>query len=296
MECTTATIETTNINGRSAVSTMQYKYPLKFLHIANPAKVSPGRNNEAHTTAWIYEINYGGGLVSGDTIQIDLNVGENTTMVVTGQSSMKIYKSKEKGKHSKHHILGTVEKNALMCLAFPPVTCYAGSEYEQSQIIKLKDESASAVVVEWTTSGRIALGESWDFSFFQTCNEVWLGNELLIRDAVKLTDADGTPTVKERMFPYTSIATVIIVGSKVLPYATLAEEQVRKTQLEKPSANGVPAILSTASLLKKGLGTREKTVGSVIKIAGETPAQVLQFFQSFLAPLWSDLLGDDPYK
>ncbi len=60
--------------------------------------------------------------------------------------------------------------------------------------------------------------------------------------------------------------------------------------------SGVPAILSTASLLKKGLGTREKTVGSVIKIAGETPAQVLQFFQSFLAPLWSDLLGDDPYK
>ncbi len=41
------------------------------------------------------------------------------------------------------------------------------------------------------------------------------------------------------MFPYTSIATVIIVGSKVLPYATLAEEQVRKTQLEKPSAKYV---------------------------------------------------------
>lgn len=95
----------------------------------------------------------------------------------------------------------TVGKNGLLCLAFPAVTCYAGnflvkllklalliliagSNYIQTQTLKLEDVSAGAIIVEWMTSGRVAMGESWDFDSFRTENEIWLGGELLIRDAV----------------------------------------------------------------------------------------------------------------
>jgi len=142
------------------------------------------------------------------------------------------------------------------------------------------------------------MGESWDFASFRTDNEIWLGEELLIRDAVRLSNDDAPPTVKERMNPYTSIATIAIVGSRLLPYATKALEEVNKKQIQigKNLPKGFPPQICTASALKGGKGGKDAVVGTVLKVAAETSSQVLEFIHSMLGGVWEDVLGDDPYK
>ena len=44
------------------------------------------------TCQWLYVITFGGGLVEGDNISLDVKVGEHCTVVVTTQASTKVIK------------------------------------------------------------------------------------------------------------------------------------------------------------------------------------------------------------
>jgi len=152
-------------------------------------------------------------------------------------------------------------------------------------------------MVEWTTSGRIAMGESWAFNVLETTNEVWLDGSLLIREAMRLSDKDGPPSVKERMHPYTTMASVIMVGPRVLPYAKTALELVNKMQVKSNhKSDNHRELVCSASALKVLKAGQEHTVGVVVKVAAETSAQVVEFIHTVLSTAWKELLGDDPYK
>ena len=42
------------------------------------------------TCQWLYIITFGGGLVEGDNVAVDVKVGENCTVVVTTQATTKV--------------------------------------------------------------------------------------------------------------------------------------------------------------------------------------------------------------
>lgn len=48
---------------------------------------------------------------------------------------------------------------------------------------------------------------------------------------VRLSNDDAPPTVRERMHPYTSMVTIAMVGSRLLPYAMRALDEVNKQQI-----------------------------------------------------------------
>lgn len=49
---------------------------------------------------------------------------------------------------------------------------------------------------------------------------------------MRLSNSDGPPTVKERMHTYTSMATIIIVGARLLPCAEHVYNVISKMQVE----------------------------------------------------------------
>ncbi|KAH7430093.1 hypothetical protein KP509_09G083200 [Ceratopteris richardii] len=44
---------------------------------------------------WIYSLSYGGGLVSGDLLYVQVEVGVESTTVLTTQASTKVYKARD---------------------------------------------------------------------------------------------------------------------------------------------------------------------------------------------------------
>ncbi|TKY45582.1 Urease accessory protein D [Spatholobus suberectus] len=66
------------VGGRSSLISCFSRYPLKFII---PKKVGSS-NTDA---VWVYALNYGGGIVSGDHISCKFSVGDACTMGLTTQ-------------------------------------------------------------------------------------------------------------------------------------------------------------------------------------------------------------------
>lgn len=50
----------------------------------------PGFASSVPSCQWLYVITFGGGLVEGDNVSLDVKVGEQCTVVVTTQASTKV--------------------------------------------------------------------------------------------------------------------------------------------------------------------------------------------------------------
>lgn len=63
---------------------------LLFFFLSQLKFLVPGFASSVPTCQWLYIITFGGGLVEGDNVAVDVKVGENCTVVVTTQASTKV--------------------------------------------------------------------------------------------------------------------------------------------------------------------------------------------------------------
>ncbi|MED6151069.1 hypothetical protein PIB30_078758 [Stylosanthes scabra] len=153
------------VGGRSSVVHCFSRYPLKFII---PKKVGSSRTD----AVWVYALNYGGGIVSGDQILSKFSVRDCCTMVLTTQGSTKVYKSVG-SKCSRQILEARVGSDALLAIIPDPVTCFSTARYYQKQVFNLSSNS-NLVIVDWITSGRHESGEKWDFDLYRSVNNIFL--------------------------------------------------------------------------------------------------------------------------
>ena len=119
-------LELRRIAGRTAATRIAATAPLKLL--------APRRPGHA---AWIYTSTYGGGLVAGDEIDLQVRLGPGACGVLGTQSATKVYKSSE-GAICRQSLAATVADEALLVVVPDPVICFADARYEQRQRIELQ--------------------------------------------------------------------------------------------------------------------------------------------------------------
>ncbi|KAL1915155.1 uncharacterized protein VTP21DRAFT_7636 [Calcarisporiella thermophila] len=173
-------------------------YPLKLIA---PKSYDP-------KTSLIYALGYGGGLVSGDSIRLNIEVGAGTRIVMLTQGNTKVFKRRKKnGGESKQELDARVEEDAILLLLPDPVTCFAESSYQQVQRVRLEGDGSLLIMVDWVTSGRMSRGEKWA-GRYASKNEVYHKGELIVRDSLVLDEATG-----EKFGGNLSCyATVLVVG------------------------------------------------------------------------------------
>ncbi|ESO85160.1 hypothetical protein LOTGIDRAFT_130704, partial [Lottia gigantea] len=111
---------------------------------------------------WVYPISYGGGLVEGDEINIDINVEEYCAAVITTQESTKVFECNNNLK-TKQVMRYSVRKGGLLCVLGDPVVCFKDADFSQIQVVKMSHGS-SLVLLDLISAGRIARGECWQFT------------------------------------------------------------------------------------------------------------------------------------
>ena len=116
-------------------------------------------------------------------------------------------------------LTASIHDAALLLLLPDPVTCFSSASYNQLQTFRM-DLGASAVLLDWMTSGRMSRGEEWLFARYHSVNEVWVGEKRIARDSVLLeeptTDSrSNSRSLKDRMGLYSCYATLILCGPKV---------------------------------------------------------------------------------
>ncbi|KAK3994681.1 putative urease accessory protein [Cladorrhinum sp. PSN332] len=177
--------------GISGLETFSYQYPLKL--------ISPSRPPETKSVL-VFLLSYGGGLVAGDNVKLEVDVLANAKLTIVTQGHTKVFNSVTPDIVTRQTMHVNIASSGALCLLPDPVQPFAGSVYEQTQIFKLHKD-ASICLLDWVTQGRTARGEDWSFVRWIGRNEIWSigGGEqaardrLLVRDAVILDSNKSHP-------------------------------------------------------------------------------------------------------
>ena len=239
--------------------------PLRLLTPANHGRA-----------AWIYSSSYGGGLVDGDAIGIDLRVGAGAAAFFSTQASTKVYRS-PRGTRSDLH--GQVENGGLLVVAPDPVVCFTDARYRQ--VLRFNVASrGSLAVIDCLLSGRRASGERWAFAEYRSLVAVTVGGRLAVHDATSLSAADGDLAARFGRFDVLAVA--VLVGDA---FRTEAAQLVARAG-RQPVTRRPQQLLAVSPLGDDGC---------IVRVAGTSAEQVGRTLREHLRCIPARL-GDDPWR
>jgi len=251
-------------DGRSVVTRALATSPLRLL--------TPQNHGRA---AWVYTSSLGGGLVDGDRIGLDVDIGPGAAAFLSTQASTKVYRSAGGTSTAVH---GRVAAHGLLALVPDPVVCFAGATYRQVQSFDIAT-SGGLVLVDWLSSGRHAAGERWAFDEYAARLQLRVDGAIVLHDALALRAGDGD--LRARLGRFDVVATVAIVGPQLRAAAAAVAERVAAIAVDRRMAQLIAAA---------PLGAH----GWLVRLAGtsfEQTAALVRDYLGFLPPL----LGDDPW-
>ncbi|PFH54785.1 hypothetical protein AMATHDRAFT_134638 [Amanita thiersii Skay4041] len=268
-----------NAHGPNVVfSQLSSAYPLKLLSSRTPHD----------KIGVVYVLTYGGGLVGGDKLNLNINVKDGGILVLLSQGSTKVFKSRPEQRLASvarpindfpeiaspavtAHLLDVnVATDSILLVLMDPVTCFRGASYSQVQTFRLEDDQTSLLVLDWLTSGRKMLGEEWAFSRYYSSNEIWVANKRVMRDVmlleeddVKQVPHDPPPrSLAEKLAPYACYATVFFYGPRmretiaslngeyetIRVFKTQAPQELLWSMSPIAAADGLGAVLRVAAI------------------------------------------------
>ncbi|KAG8219719.1 hypothetical protein J3R82DRAFT_687 [Butyriboletus roseoflavus] len=274
-------------------------YPLKLL--------SPKLAQDI--VAIVYVLSYGGGLVNGDHVKLNVDAVTILTSSIH-EGSTKVFKTRPGDRPSTRlgpaaHTVpnvttyvteATVAPGSALFLLPDPVTCFRAASYSQTQRITLSSD-ASLVLLDWVTSGRRALGEEWVFSRYHSLNEVFLDGHCIARDITLLEDLPHVEipdtsqcqglsrTLQERLKPYSCYATLILVGPLVQRVIAHLNKVYQSTTVFK--------IASPARMIW-AMSPISEGKGYILRAAGVETEDVKDWLRESLRG-FEDVVGVDTY-
>ena len=260
-------IDLNRVNGDTVVTRLRADNPLKLL--------VPRQRQRA---AWVIASCFGGGLVAGDTLAVDIRLGNGAVAYFGTQASTKVYRS-TRNTPCRQNMRMTIGDGALAVIAPDPVTCFANAVYEQRQRFDLYGNSG-LVLIDWQTAGRVARGERWAFNRYYCRNDVYVNEMHALADAMLLDTNHGPITALHRVGPYDCFAMMAMIGQKVADLAERLAAHIDARPVERHS----PMVVA-ASRFKSGV---------LVRVAGRTTSQVNAFLHEQLQPL-TNALGEDPW-
>jgi urease accessory protein len=222
----------------------------------------------------VFTSTFGGGLVDGDRLSMDVEIGAGAMALVATQASTKIYRSQE---GTRSEVRARVASGGLLAVLPDPIVCFAGSRYRQRQQFDLA-ESASLVVLDWMTAGRRAAGERWVFDEYVAKIVITTEGRLRLHDVLALRAADGD--LPSRLGRFDVMAIAIVVGDAVASHAAAIVSRVSGQPIE-----GRVECIAAATPIEGGC---------VLRVAGRSLEQVACTLRAHLAFVPA-LLGDDPW-
>ena len=260
-------LKTLLVNGQTAITRAQATNPLKLL--------CP-RRSEA---AWVYATTFGGGLVAGDSIDLDIEIADETSCVLTTQASTKVFKSPH-GKLAQQFTRATVGNEALLVIAPDPISCFADARYRQQQQLHVAS-GGNLVLVDWLTSGRRARDECWAFSHYFSQIEIHVDDHCVFLDSVRLDPTNGNLISPFRLGHFHCMALLVIIGPLYDSQNTAILKEIAELPIDPQSS-----LIQSASEIPHGMVSR------IMGTDTEQVARLLQRRLEFLA----QRLGAEPWS
>lgn len=252
------------VDGASAALAIEAHNPLKLLV---PSPRGP--------VAWAYAATFGGGLVAGDRIALEVRVDAGATAALGTQSATKVYRA-GRDADAAQELAATIGAGATLALVPDPVACFADSRYAQRQELELTAD-ASLLLIDCVTGGRAARGERWACRRYASRNRIRRDGVLLLDDATRLDAGEGRP-LAGRFGRFQVFGSLVLLGPR---FAATAGELLAALALA-PVERGA-SLLAAASPLADG---------ALVRLAATTTEALEGWLRQQLAPTIAGLGGD----
>ncbi len=186
--------------GRTIMKDSFSRGPLQIIRPLYPEGGDP-----AHLTL----INPSGGYVGGDRLDSELVLGENTQVLCTTQGATKIYRTEGEPVVSRTNI--RMGRNSALELIPDPIIPYKGSIYRQEVSLEM-EEGARFLYGETLYHGRVASGESFDYSSISFRFRARLNGVPLLTDAMEMVPDRMNPQTLGLFEPYPYMGSFYILG------------------------------------------------------------------------------------
>ena len=253
----------------STVTRAYAESPLKWL--------TPGNSGSA---AWVFSASYGGGLVGGDHLALDVQVDAGAAALLSTQASTKVYRS---ATGASTRLAARIGADALLVSLPDPVVCFAGSGYRQTQAFDLAP-SGGIVALDWMASGRRGSGERWAFDGYASTTRLHIGDRLALLDAVRLDRSDGDLAARAGRFDV--LALLLVAGDRLASEAVRLMDTVAALPVERRTG----VVISAGPLP----GLTAAPPGCLVRLAGGRVEDVRGALRGLL-DFVPGLLGDDPW-
>ena len=247
---------------------------LERSYATNPLKLFTTRG--VSSACWVYAATYGGGIVGGDAIRLNVDAAQGARAVITTQASTKVYRSL---RPASQHVKSSIDDDALLVVLPDPVVCFAGSDFSQRQRYDLQHRG-SLVLVDWMTSGRHAAGERWAFHHYSSRIDIRRAGRQILYDTLWLDEGDGP--IGERLGGFEVCLTAVVTGPLVADAATAIVGAVSEMAIHRHAD-----FVAAAWMLPDG--------GALLRMNGVSVEQVGAALRERLFFL-GGLLGDDPFS
>ena len=258
------------VSARSGVSRIVSCMNVQPLKILNPRNLSE--------SSQVYLSSYGGGLVSGDDIRLDIECDPNSKLFLGTQADTKIYKSVD-GRLARQHIRAHIAGGSLAVVLPDALIPFAGSRFVQHQEWHLSG-SANLLLADWMHSGRTAYGECFDYDFLSSEVRILVDGKTRILDRTRIEPSVDNPRGVGSFGHFRSLVSVYIVGRKLVHALEKARFFDQRTASE-PWVVVNP--IDDATMIIRVMSTKKAFLSSYMKTISRALAS-------------DDLLGFDPLK
>lgn len=273
-----------------------------------------------------YILDFGGGLVSGDDIRLNIEVKSGASATITSLSTTKAFKSIEGRPPTSIRTEIRVEEGALLAFVPQPIQCYNQSKLDQETILTMSYSNTqvapSILYVDWYTGGGRSLDDgNWNFHSFRTCTELKCVKPAngktytCFKDQSILT---GGEELRRHMRSFNVICLVLLVGPAVSNVSTqLLKEFSSRSHYETytsrqsqagPSTtthgynpgtiglnhDGENLLVSCGSFPLLVDAESQEETGVLLRIAARSVEQVAHLLSRFIGDL-DGHLEDDPF-
>jgi urease accessory protein len=160
--------------------------------------------------ALVHLHNVSGGVLAGDRLSLDIQVGPQAEAQVTSTGATRLYRHRAGAEDSVQRVTISVGENALLEYLPDPVIPFAGSRHEQHTSISL----ASGATVFWwevLTPGRLAAGERFAYQRLRMSSSIRAAGRLVLREDFLLEPERRSPSQIARMGAYSYMASFYAV-------------------------------------------------------------------------------------
>ncbi len=221
--------------------------------------------------AWVFSTTFGGGMVDGDRVDVELTAAAGALAFLGTQSATKVYRSPA---GCVHRLGARVEEGAALAVVPDPVVCFAGARYAQRVAIDLAPD-ASLVLLDGYTCGRAARGERWELASFEARTTITRGGALVLADATRLDPAHGD--LPRRMGPFDVVLSLVGLGPRFAA--------VREAILDAPPPSPGRLVVAASPLGDDG---------ALVRIAADRFERASLVLRASFRAL-ARALGDDPF-